>query len=281
MKTRLTLKRPLIFIKVQTTGMDSKKDRIIQACFSKLMPDGTEQEGSKLINPGLEISTEITEVNGITNDMLKDKPSFEQIAEGLNSFLKDCDFAGFRIREFDLKFLIEEFNRAGIAFSLIGKHVVDLSVIYHKLYPRDFKEAVKTFLGEEITEKPVTSGLTVKYSREIMEAILTNFSDKEIDGKKITNNIEELNELSIFNYNKKATKSLDNEGYVVLNNSNRPIFTRGKYKDNLVSESLLNDREYYHWIVEKSDFPADTKLIIKRIVQKAKDASELEKTAKV
>lgn len=274
MKTSLELKKPLVFIKIQTTGTDSRKDRIVQACFSKIMPDGTEKEGSKWINPGVEIPADVTEIHGITNEMVKDKPTFDQIAENLNNFLKDCDFAGFKVRDFDLKFLIEEFNRAGIAFSLIGRNVIDLSVIYHKLYPRDFTEAVRTFLKEEITEKPITSGTNVKFSREIMEAMISKFSDVEIEGKKITKSVEELNDLSTFNYGKKSAKSLDNAGNIVLNSENRPIFTKGKYKDQLVSESLLNDREYYHWITEKSDFPADTKMIVKKIVQKAKDASE-------
>lgn len=172
MKTSLELKRPIIFLKVQTTGVNPKKDRIVELCFSKVMPDGTEKEGMRLINPGIEIPEEATKINGITNEMVKDKPPFEQIAEGLNNFLKDSDFAGFGIRDFDLKFLIEEFNRAGIAFNLIGKNVVDLMIFYRKMLPRNFKEAINTYLNENIETNVISSSYNVKYSRELMEAML-------------------------------------------------------------------------------------------------------------
>lgn len=94
---------------------------------------------------------------------------------------------------------------------------------------------------------------------------------QEVDGNPITREVTLLS--SMFNHNK---KSLDNEGLISLNEANRPIFTVGKYKGQLVSESLLNDKKYYHWVVDESDFPADTKMIIKKIVQKAKSESESE-----
>jgi DNA polymerase-3 subunit epsilon len=270
---KMNLKRPITFIKVQTTGTNPFKDRIVEISFSKILSNGEEKSGNRLFNPEIEISEEITKINGITNEMVAGKSTFQEAASAIYEFLKDTDFAGFEIKNFDLKFLIEEFNRAGIPFVITNRNIIDLSVLYKKLNPRTLKSAVKEYLGHEI-EETITSISSVKNYKNLMNAMLTKHEGQQIENTKILScDISDLNSLLLGN-----KKTLDLRGVIALNEEGRPIFTLGKYTNQLVSESLLNDKKYYNWILNDSDFPADTKQIIKKIIESAnKSADALKK----
>jgi DNA polymerase-3 subunit epsilon len=214
------------------------------------------------------IPAEVTKLNGITDEMVKSKPTFKEIADNINKFLEGCDFVGFNIAFFDLKFLSEEFNRAGVEFTLLGRKVVDVANIYHAMEPRDLAAAYSFYCGKTST-KQNSEGTNQMYF-EIINSMMAKYSGKEYTDKsgqahKIESTVESVNNL--FNKNK---KQLDIEGNITLNDAGRPVFTKGKYKDQVVSEALLKDKDYYEWLVDVSTFPADTKLVIKKIVEKAK-----------
>lgn len=270
-KLNLSHAKPLAFIKVQTTGLNFSTDRIIELSITRVEIDGKTKTGTRLVNPGVPIPAETTKNNGITDEMVKGKPAFKEIAEGMSKFLVGCDFVGFNISYFDLKFLSEEFNRAGIEFTLLGRKVVDIANVYHAMEPRDLTAAASFYCDKTISK--LTSEPTVGMYFEIINKMMEKYSGKDYtskDGKsiKIESTVESIN--SLFNKNK---NQLDIEGNIVLNDANRPVFTIGKYKDKIVSESLLNDNNYYEWLVDVSKFPADTKLVIKKIVEKAKTAA--------
>lgn len=269
--------RPLAFIKVQTTGLNPSSDRIVELSISKTDSNGKIQTGTRLVNPGITIPDDAIKLHGITNEMVKDKPEFKAIAENINNFLKDCDFVGFNISYFDLKFLSEEFNRAGVEFTILGRKVVDLANIYHAMEPRDLSAAYSFYCNKTIENK--SSEQTTKMYFEILNKMMekyagNNFIDREGKEHKIEPTVDAIN--SLFNKNK---KQLDLDGFIVLNESNRPVFSKGKYgpKDGkpgqVVSDVLLTDKDYYEWLVEVSNFAPDTKLVIKKIVEKAKAAA--------
>lgn len=275
METKLNLSyvKPLAFIKAQTTGLNPSVDRIVELSITRIEIDGKSKVGTRLINPEISIPEYVSNINGITDEMVKDVPTFKKIAENINKFIDGCDFIGFNISNFDLKFLSEEFNRAGVEFTLLGRKVVDIASVYHAMEPRDLAAAYSFYCGKNYT-KQNSEGITKMYL-EIVNKMLEKYSGKEYvdrDGKsqKIESTVESIN--NIFNKNK---KQLDIEGNIVLNDAGRPIFTKGKYKNQVVSESLLKDNDYYEWIIDVSTFPADTKLIVKKIVEKAKAAAAI------
>ena len=77
---KLKLKKPLIIFDLETTGLDLVKDRIIQISFIKITPDGQEYRTNLYVNPERSISAEAIEITGITDEQLKDAPTFKQIA---------------------------------------------------------------------------------------------------------------------------------------------------------------------------------------------------------
>lgn len=272
-KLNLSYIKPLAFIKVQTTGLNPTQDRIVELSITRMETDGKTKTGTRLINPEMLIPEEATRLNGITNEAVKDKPTFKSIAEGMAKFLEGCDFVGFNISKFDLRFLSEEFNRAGVEFTLMGRKVVDLANIYHAMEPRDLKTAYSFYCNKSAGEKLNSQDTTEIYS-EILNKMMEKYSGQEYADKnaekvqKIEPTVESLN--NIFNKNKKY---LDLDGIIALNENGRPVFTVGKAKDKLVSETLLKDPGYYEWIQDVSTWPPDTKLVVKKIVEKAKAAS--------
>ncbi|MBQ2037095.1 MAG: 3'-5' exonuclease, partial [Alistipes sp.] len=48
---KLNLKRPLVFFDLETTGVDTSNDRIVEISMVKVMPDGEEIVRTRLINP--------------------------------------------------------------------------------------------------------------------------------------------------------------------------------------------------------------------------------------
>ena len=100
--TELKLERPLVFVDLETTGLSTANDRIVELTALKLLPDGAREERSVRINPGIPISSGATKVHGITDDDVADKPSFNQYAKGLLAFLEGADLGGFGAIRFDI-----------------------------------------------------------------------------------------------------------------------------------------------------------------------------------
>ena len=113
---KLNLIKPLVIFDLETTGLDLVKDRIIQISYIKVYPDGREERGNELVNPEKPIEPIITQLTGISDEDVKDKPTFKQLGATLAEKFTGCDFAGFNSNHFDIPLLAEEFLRAGIDF---------------------------------------------------------------------------------------------------------------------------------------------------------------------
>ncbi len=132
----LQLKKPLAFIDLETTGVNLGTDRIVEIAIVKILPDGSKSIKRKLINPGIPIPKQASDVHGITDDMVKDAPSFKQVAQELKQMLDGCDLAGYNSNRFDIPLLMEEFFRAQIDFDMKNRKLLDVQNIFHKMEPR-------------------------------------------------------------------------------------------------------------------------------------------------
>lgn len=269
----LNLKKPLVFLKVATTGMepidkkDKPGDRIVEISITRIEADRTTvKTGTRLVNPGFPIPAEATLINGITDADVANMPKFADIAQNLYSFIGDADFAGFSLTKFDLKFLTEEFNRVGIPFTVYGRKIIDLSSIYNQMDKRDFRTAAYKFAGQELSDSPISSETANITSINILNGMVANYSGDE----RFTNaNPDMLDEA--FNKNK---NTLDIQNNIILNKDKKPVLNFGKYKGLLVADMMMSDPGYFDWCINVSDMPSDTKLILKRIIEKAKNAQQ-------
>ncbi|PLT34899.1 ATP-dependent DNA helicase DinG [Bacillus sp. V5-8f] len=100
-------------IDLETTGNSSKKgDRVIQFAGVAIEDGIIVEEFSTFIRPGQDIPVFIEELTGITNEMVKDAPEFQEVASRIVEFLRDSCFVAHNVL-FDLSFLQDELIRCG------------------------------------------------------------------------------------------------------------------------------------------------------------------------
>lgn len=270
---QLNLKRPIAFFDIESTGTNVVKDRIVEICFFKVMPDGTTETKLRRINPTILIPPEVTAIHGITNADVQNEPTFTQVAKSLNEWLKDCDLSGYNSNKFDVPMLIEEFLRCDIDFSLKNRNLVDVQNIFHKMEPRTLKAAYKFYCGKELVDAHTAEADTIA-TYEILLSQIERYEDTEyIDNegnvsKPVKNDI---NALYQFSYNH---RNVDLVGHIVYNAKDRECFNFGKHKGKTVEDVFKKDPHYYDWIMN-ADFPLSTKNVIKEIRFRALENSNM------
>lgn len=246
----LNLKKPIIFFDLETTGTDISKDRIVEICYIKVLPDGREVEYSKRVNPGMHIPESASAVHGIYDDDVKDCPAFKEIAREIAAEFEGCDIAGFNSNRFDLPLLAEEFLRAQVDIDLSRMRAIDVQVLYHKREPRTLSAAYKFYCGSEL-ENAHSALADTRATYEVLKAQLSHYSDME-------NDMEALSKESLFN------NSVDFAGRIVYDENGCEVFNFGKYKGMPVETVLVRDPGYYGWMMN-GDFTLNTKQVLTRI----------------
>lgn len=89
--------------------MNVTHDRIIEISYIKVYPNGKEEEKTLRLNPEMPIPAEATAIHHITDDDVRDKPTFKDVAKDLDKVFEGCDIAGFNSNKFDIPLLVEEF----------------------------------------------------------------------------------------------------------------------------------------------------------------------------
>lgn len=275
---KLNLKKPLVVFDLETTGLDIVNDRIIQLSFIKVYPDGKEERGDHLINPGRHIPEMITELTGIDDEKVKDAPSFKQISTTLAETFKGCDFAGFNSNRFDVPMLAEEFLRAGIDFDFSKCRLIDAQAIFHKMERRNLAAAYKFYCGRKMEEDfeahRADQDTEATYRVLMGELDMYSKEQQEEDERILPNDMDFLAEFSKQNDNVDFAGRMiwapitDKEGKPLTDKDGKPllqeVFNFGKYKDYPVAEVLKKDPGYYSWMLG-ADFPNNTKQVLTRI----------------
>ena len=275
---KLNLKKPLVIFDLETTGLDLVKDRIIQISYIKVNPNGEEERGNELVNPEKPIDPMITQLTGISNEDVKDKPTFKQLAQTLADKFTGCDFAGFNSNNFDIPLLAEEFLRAGVDFDFSKCHLIDACAIFRKMERRNLAAAYKFYCGRKMEEDfeahradqdteatyRVLMGQLDKYApgaNEDPEKVLENDMDQLADFSKMNKNVDFAGRI-IWGEVK------DRHGNPVLDKDGNPklieVFNFGKHKGLPVADVLRIDPGYYSWILS-GDFTYNTKQVLTRI----------------
>lgn len=122
---------PLAFVDLETTGGRPGASRILEVGVVFVYPDGRVERFSELVNPCGYIPSAITELTGITPEMVADKPEFESVAPRLYNSLTNALFIAHNAR-FDYGFLRAEFAAAGLRFR---RPVVCTVKLARKLFP--------------------------------------------------------------------------------------------------------------------------------------------------
>lgn len=275
---RLNLTKPLVIFDLETTGLDLVKDRIIQISYIKVCPNGDEIRGNELVNPERPIPDEVAVLTGISNDDVKDKPTFKQLGQKLATIFTGCDFAGFNSNHFDIPLLAEEFLRSGIDFDFSKCRLIDAQTIFHRMERRNLAAAYKFYTGRKMEEDfeahradqdteatyRVLMGELDKYApgaNEDPEKVLENDMDQLAAFSKTNNNIDFAGRIVWGEMKDRYGKPLlDADGNPRLTE----VFNFGKHKGVPVADVLHIDPGYYSWILA-GDFTYNTKQVLTRI----------------
>lgn len=251
----LILSRPLAILDLETTGTNLAKDRIVEIAVLKVMPDGNLHSKEAVVNPQMPIPPQVSAIHGITDEDVKDAPTFDQLAKVFYLFLDDCDLAGFNSIRFDLPILIEEFHRAGVSFDLSNRRFVDVQRIFHVMEPRNLTAAYKFYCSKDL-EDAHSAMADVKATYEVLKAQLDRYS------AELKNDVTFLHEFS------KDGDYVDLGKRMYFENGIE-IFNFGKHKGKAVTEVFKTEPSYYDWII-KSEFPIDFKEKIRAIKERSK-----------
>ena len=275
---KLNLTKPLVIFDLETTGLDLVKDRIIQISYIKVYPDGREERGNELVNPEKPIEPIITQLTGISDEDVKDKPTFKQLGAVLAEKFTGCDFAGFNSNHFDIPLLAEEFLRAGVDFDFSKCKMIDAQTIFHKMERRNLAAAYKFYCGRKMEEDfeahradqdteatyRVLMGELDKYApgaNEDPEKVLENDMNKLAEFSRVNNNVDFAGRIV-------WGEMKDRNGNTLLDEQGNPrlteVFNFGKHKGIPVADVLHIDPGYYSWILS-GDFTYNTKQVLTRI----------------
>lgn len=252
---KLNLKRALIFFDLETTGVQISTDKVVQIATSKHFLDGKVEQKTMLINPGVKIPKEASDIHGITDEMVKDAPTFKQIAKSLSDYFSGCDLGGYNSDTFDVPLLIAEFHRCGISFPENGVSFIDVLKIERIVNSHKLTETYKRYTGLDL-ENAHDAGADVDATSVVFFKQLEKLKDVLTDENGQTEfTVERIDvfcqgEKQRFDY---AGKMYLKDGVV--------YWTFGKNVD----KPVLEDRGYLNWVLS-SDFPIETKDRIKELL---------------
>ena len=251
----LKLHKPLCTFDLETTGINVGKDRIVEICILKVNPDASRESKTWLVNPEMPIPPATTEIHGISDEDVKDAPTFAEIAPKIMEMIAGSDLAGFNSNRFDVPLLAEELLRAGIDFDLSKHRLVDAQTIYHKKEPRNLGAAYRFYCEKELVNAH-SAEADVLATFEVLDAQVGHYDDlpKDIAG------------LSEFSYHNIFA---DLAGFIGYAEDGEEMFTFGKYKGQKVIDVFKKDLGYYGWI-QNADFPLYTKKVLTGIQLKSK-----------
>ncbi len=259
----LNLTRPIAFLDLETTGINVGNDRIVEICIIKVSKDGNTETRTERVNPTIPIPAQSTAIHGITDEDVRDKPTFAELAPSLAQFIGSADLSGYNAIKFDIPLLVEEFLRAELDFDLKNRRIVDVQNIFHKMEPRTLSAAYKFYCNKELTNAHSAEADTLA-TFEILKAQLDKYENvpyKDKDGnisQPVTNDMQQLSE---FSYH---TKIADLVGHIAFDEKGDEVFNFGKYKGKTVAQVFSKEPQYYDWMM-KSQFPLSTKKVITSI----------------
>ncbi len=261
------LDRDICFFDLEATGLNVIRDRIVQIAIIKYFKDGREpEELVLLINPGIPISEEAMNVHGITPKDLRNKPSFQQVAQKIYDFIGNADLGGYNSNRFDVPLLMEEFARVGYEFDMSSRRSIDIQRIFYKMEPRTLRAALRFYCQKELVDAH-NALADVKATVDVFKGQLEKYKDQDLideNGDNIATPIK--NDMQVIHDFTNDLKTIDATQRLKYNNEGVVVFNFGKYVGQAVAPTLVKDKQYYHWILNK-EFSHQVKQIVKKLVK--------------
>jgi DNA polymerase-3 subunit epsilon len=240
---KLVLERPIVFFDLETTGTDPERDRIVELAAIKIRPDGTSEEKCRRFNPLMPIPKEATAIHGITDDDVRNEPSFDKVAKGpkgVAAYFAGCDLGGYNVINFDIPMLQAELERAGESLDLSRIAVIDAFRIFVTREPRNLSGAVRFFLGRTHGEAHTALG-DVRATVEVLEAQLNRYPDLPREAPALDRAVRDPEEVDL----RGKLKWVDGEITVSF----------GRHKGRTLKRLAREEPDYIRWMIDSRVAP--------------------------
>jgi DNA polymerase-3 subunit epsilon len=258
MRLPFVLDRPLVFLDLETTGLSTSHDRIIELAIIKVTPRGDVLERVRRFNPLMPIPAEASAVHGIKDEDVQNEVTFAQIARSLAALLDGCDLAGFNVRRFDIPMLAAEFRRADIAFEPRGRRIVDIQAIFHREERRDLSAAARYYLGREHPEAHSALG-DIRTSAAVLSAQLERYAHLPRDLEGLHGYCDQV-----------MPMETELERWFQEGAAGERVFRRGKHRGKALADVAKNEPDYLSWMLGTEDMDGE----VLRVVREALGAGE-------
>jgi DNA polymerase III subunit epsilon len=234
--------RPLMFVDVETTGLDVASDRVIELALVRFEPSRDALPDCFLFNPGRAIPPSSSFVHGITDEHVRGRPTFELCAPGLLEMLDGCDLAGFGVG-FDLAMLTAEFARAGLTLRLKGRAVLDALRLFTHFHPRTLAAAVRRYRGV-----PHSAEHNALADALASAAVLDSMVEQHRLSADPALLHRELNDVDVGGRFRHAGPEI--------------VFNFGRYRGKAIEEIAASDPSYLRWLVRQGFLLEDARRLI-------------------
>jgi len=249
----LPLTRPLIALDVETfSKLPPEENHICEIGFRMIYPDGREpKRWVSFVKPPLEIHEEATAVHHITNEMVKDAPSWKEVGPNIAKGFTDCDYAGYNVR-FDLRVIAGEMARIGVPWSYSNAFLLDGLRLWQVSASRTLTDALREFCGRE----PTGAHRALEDAEDALDVIIGQL--KRFD--KLPRDLKQLHDLCF-----KDNGKVDPDGKFIWKGKDVAI-TFGKH-----SGKRLQDipRAYLEWMCGQS-FSNEVKTLLGTFLESGK-----------
>jgi DNA polymerase III subunit epsilon len=261
MRLPFKLDCPLVFLDLETTGLSTSQDRIVELAIIKVTPSGDVVERVRRFNPGVPIPAEASAVHGISDEDVRGEASFAARARSLAELLDACDLAGFNIRRFDVPMLVAEFKRAGVPFDPYGRRLIDIQAIFHREERRDLSAAARYYLGREHPEAHSALG-DIRTSAAVLAAQLQRYPHlpRDLDG-----------------LNQYCDECIPFETELqrwFIDGPTGKVFRRGKHRGRSLVEIAATETDYLAWMLSAEDMDPEVLRVVREALPKPPSPAE-------
>jgi DNA polymerase-3 subunit epsilon len=249
----MRLERPIIYFDIESTGVETETARIIELACIKYNVDGTQEEKTILVNPGVPIPLEASDVHGITDETVKDKPFFKQYAQAVRSWFDDCDLAGFNSDNYDIPLLSAEFERAGLEGINWNPNLLDIMKLYRLLYPNTLSDIYKRLTGKEL-EGAHGALIDIVGTKEIADILIPKLKEATDEP------LDTVSDIDSFMQGEKKRFDLAGKMYTDVDGTVKWNFSKNKDK------AVLADLGFVNWFMVQG-FPQESKNKIRELQQ--------------
>lgn len=236
---------------LETTGISILEDRIVEIAIFVF---DTEDDSyfkyffSK-VNPGILIPEKVSEIHGITDEKVKNSPTFDEISFAIYDMLNGIPWSGYNIKRFDVPLILKEFERLGEEPPKFTG-LIDSRDIFEKQFSFKLENAYRFYCGKELGDDAHTAIFDARASMEVLKQQIK--ADEGLVMKELEK--KDIEEMSLSELLEISSKFIVKESKV--------IFKFGKY----AGEEAETRPDYLEWMI-KGEFDRAEKLIAKALLK--------------